>query len=342
VGFTSIELIILQITYERQEVSTATALSSTLAADASGAKAKVGQASHQRYCQEASKKTNPQNPKAQNPPKKEEAIKMWKKILVGLMATLLLGVPAMAATAGSLTMSGSTSIQPLANDLVQAYNSQHPSDRITLRIAGGGSGVGIADAAVGSVDVGNSSRGLKPVEIACGLVATTIARDAVAVVVNPANPVQNLTTRQVAGIYKGVITNWSQVGGPNAPINVNSYTAADDTLDYFIEHFFGGNGKVVATANQWDSNSRLRQAVAVDPNAIGFLSLAYLDRSLKAPSLDGQEVSLAAARSGQYTAVRNFNLVTKGQPDGSAKAFIDWVLSPAGQAIAVKDYLPRH
>ncbi|CUH97215.1 hypothetical protein P22_3342 [Propionispora sp. 2/2-37] len=257
------------------------------------------------------------------------------------MATLLMEVPAMAATAGSLTMSGSTSIQPLANDLARGYNSQHPGDRIALHIAGGGSGVGIADAAVGSVDIGNSSRGLKPVEIACGLVATTIARDAVAVVVNPNNPVQNLTTRQVAGIYKGVITNWSQVGGPNAPINVNSYTAADDTLDYFIEHFFGGSGKVVATANQWDSNGRLRQAVAADPNAIGFLSLAYLDRSLKAPSLDGQVVSLAAARAGQYKVVRNFSLVTKGQPAGPAKAFIDWVLSPAGQKIAVKDYLPR-
>lgn len=267
---------------------------------------------------------------------------MWKRILIGLMATQLLGIPATVAAAGSLTMSGSTSLQPLANDLVSAYNSQHPGDRIALRIAGGGSGTGIADAAVGSVDIGNSARGLKPVEIACGLVATTIARDAVAIVVNPANPVQNLTTRQVADIYRGVITNWSQVGGLNAPINANSYTAADDTLDYFIEHFFGGSGKVVATASQWDSNGRLRQAVAADPNGIGFLSLAYLDRSLKALSLDGQEVSLTAARTGQYQAVRNFNLITKGQPAGPTKLFIDWVISPAGQAITLKDYLPRH
>lgn len=267
---------------------------------------------------------------------------MRKKILVGLLAMLLMEVPAMAATAGSLTMSGATSLQLLAGDLVQAYNSQHPGNRLDLRIAGGGSGAGIADAAIGSVDVGNSSRGLKPVEIACGLVATTIARDAVAVVVNPVNPVGNLTTRQVAGIYKGVITNWSQVGGLNAPINVNSYTAADDTLDYFIEYFFAGSGKVVATASQWDSGHRLRQAVAADPNAIGFLSLAYLDRSLKALSLDGQEASLAAARAGQYKAVRNFIMVTKGQPAGPAKVFIDWVLSPAGQKIALKDYLPRH
>jgi phosphate transport system substrate-binding protein len=318
----------LQITYEQWEIFGYAKIFDhryRLVADArSGrvsAKAKVGQAS--------------------SIPPKEEAIKMWKKILVGLMAPLLMGVPAMAATAGSLTMSGSTSIQPLANDLVQAYNIQHPGDRIALRIAGGGSGVGIADAAVGRVDVGNSSRSLKPVEIACGLVATTIARDAVAIVVNPANPVGNLTTPQVVGIYKGVITNWSQVGGPHTPINVNSYTAADDTLDYFIEHFFGGSGKVVATANQWDSNSRLRQAVAADPNAIGFLSIAYLDRSLKALSLDGQAASLAAARSGQYKAVRNFNLVTKGLPDGPTKTFIDWVLSPAGQAIAVKAYLPQ-
>jgi phosphate transport system substrate-binding protein len=267
---------------------------------------------------------------------------MREKILVGLMATLLMGVPAMAAgNTGNLTMSGSTSVYPLAIDLAQAYNAQH-TDKASFRIGQGGSGVGIQDVATGIVDIGNSSRSLKAAEVAYGLVTTVIARDAVAIVVHPSNPVQNLTSQQVAGIFNGTITNWSQVGGNNAPINVNSYTAfsGSDILDYFSEHFCGGSGTVVATANQWDSNGRLRQAVAADPNAIGFLSLAYLDNSLKAPNLDGQVVNLTSARSGQYKAVRNFNMVTKDQPTGLTKTFIDWVLSPSGQAIVAQDYLP--
>jgi phosphate transport system substrate-binding protein len=266
---------------------------------------------------------------------------MWKKIFVSLMATLLMGVPAMAATTGSLTISGSTAVQPLAINLSQAYNAQHPNNRIVFTITNGGSDVGIANVATGIVDIGNASRNLKQTEIASGLVATPIARNAVAVIVNPFNPVQNLTAEQVAGIFNGNLTNWVKVGGNNVPIHVNSYTSAgSDTLDCFSEYFFHRHGKVVPTASQWDSDSRLRQAVAADPNAIGFLSLADLDDSVQAPSLDGQTVSLAAARSGQYNVIQNFNMITKGQPAGTAKAFIDWVLSPAGQAIVLQDYLP--
>ncbi|MBU2700966.1 phosphate transport system substrate-binding protein [Sporomusaceae bacterium BoRhaA] len=266
---------------------------------------------------------------------------MWKKISVGVIVTMLLGTTAMAGNTDRLTMSGSTSVYPLAQDLAQAYNAQH-TDKTSFRIGQGGSDVGIQDAATGIVDIGNASRNLKPSEVAYGLVATPIARDAVAVVVNPFNPVRNLTTRQIAGIFNGTITNWSQVGGNNAPINVNSYTASagSDTLDCFSKHFFGSSGTVVATASQWDSDDRLRQAVAADPNAIGFLSLAVLDDSVQAPSLDGRVVSLDAARSGQYNVIQNFSMVTKGQPTGLVKTFIDWVLSPAGQAIVTQNYLP--
>ena len=263
---------------------------------------------------------------------------MGGKILASLIATMLMGVPVLAAT-GSLTISGSTAVYPLAIDLTNAYNAQH-SEKLSSHIGQVGSDIAIQDVATGIVDIANSSRNLNQAEVAYGLVTTVIARDALAIVVNLANPVQNLTSQQVADIFNGTITNWSQVGGNDAPINVNSYTAADDTLDYFNEHFFGSSGKIVASANQWDSNIRLRQEVAADPNAIGFLSMAYLDNSLKAPNLDGQVVSLSAVRSGQYSAVRNFNMVTKDQPTGLTKTFIDWVLSPSGQDIVVQAYLP--
>jgi len=238
---------------------------------------------------------------------------------------------------GSLKLSGSTSVQPLAEKLAQAFMAKYPA--VNISITGGGSGVGINDAAAGKVNIGNASRDLKPAEAGMGLVATVIARDAIAVVVNSANPVSNLTKEQVTEIFTGKITNWEQVGGNNAPIIVNSRTAPSGTLDYFVETFLGEE-VVTATAKQHASNGLLRQAVAANENAIGFLSMGYLDSSVKAPNLDGQEVSMDTARDGSYNVVRNFNMVTSGAPTGLAKSFIDWILGSEGQAIVIKEYLP--
>lgn len=261
---------------------------------------------------------------------------MSKKILACLLAILLTAAIAMAAE-GTLQISGSTSVQPLSEELAQAFMAKNSGANII--ITGGGSGVGISDAATGKVNIGSASRDLKSSEAAQGLVSTTIARDALAVIVHRSNPVQNLTTAQVVGIFKGEITNWSQVGGANAPILVNSRTAPSGTLDYFIEHFFG-KGAIVATAKQHATNGLVRQAVAGNRNAIGFISMGYLNSSVKAPNLDGQAVNMEAARSGNYKVIRNFNLVTKGQPTGLAKNFIDWILSSEGQRIVGKEYLP--
>lgn len=265
---------------------------------------------------------------------------LWKKLLVGTLATVMLGVtglqPAMAADA--LKLSGSTSVEPLANDLKADFNNRYPNT-LTITITGGGSGQGITDVLNGTSDIGNISRDLKPAEALQGLVATTIARDAVAVVINPLNPVQNLTSAQVAAIFKGEITNWRDVGGPNATIVVNSRTAPSGTLDFFKEYFL--NNGAVAAANEWESNEALRAAVAGASHryAIGFLSMGYLTSAVKAPNLDGQVVNLAAARSGQYKVIRNFNMVTVGQPVGAEATFLTYVLSPDGQAIVTQEYL---
>lgn len=261
----------------------------------------------------------------------------WQQANNRVVITTAPSTPPPASLSGSLKLSGSTSVQPLAEELAQAFMKKYP--KVSIAITGGGSGVGVKDAAAGSVNIGNASRDLKPEELAQGLVPTVIARDAVAVVVHPTNPVNNLTTEQVRDIFTGKITKWNEVGGPNAPIIVNSRTAPSGTLDFFVEHFLGEE-KIAATAKQHASNGLVRQAVAANENAIGFISMGYLDNTVKAPNLDGQKVDMAAARSGAYQVVRNFNMITKGKPTGLAKAFLDWILSPEGQQIVTKEYLP--
>jgi phosphate transport system substrate-binding protein len=273
---------------------------------------------------------------------------MWKKILVGVMATMLLGVtgvqPAMARS--FLTMSGSTSVYPLVLGLNAGYNGQYPMDPINFIISQGGSGVGIANllATPQKTDIGNVCRDLKASEISQGLVATTIAREAIAIIVNPNNPVQNLTWEQVAGIYNGTITDWSDVtgGAYSGTIVVNSRETGSETLDYFKEYFTGkGYTLNITPPNQYGSNSDLRSAVAGDDYAIGFLSMGLVNSTVKAPNLQSMVASKESAYAGTYDFIRNFNMVTLGQPQSgsNAKLFLNWVLSPAGQAIVTQDYL---
>jgi phosphate transport system substrate-binding protein len=245
------------------------------------------------------------------------------------------GGAAAAKLTGSLKMSGSTSVQPLAEELTQTFMKENPKVQIT--VTGGGSGVGISDAADGKVNIGNVSRALKDTDPK-GLVATTIAKDAIVIVVNPKNQVGALTTEQVKKIFTGAITNWKEIGGKNAPILVNSRTAPSGTFDFFKEKFLGEDN-VVSTAKQHASNGLVRQAVAANENAVGFISMGFVDSSIKAPKLDGVEPTLENAKNGTYKIVRPFVMVTKGSPTGLAKSFLDFVLSSEGQSIVKKEYI---
>lgn len=242
-----------------------------------------------------------------------------------------------AGKSGTIKLSGSTSVQPLAEELAAAFKKKNPSVQIT--IAGGGSGVGIKDVADGKVNIGNSSRFLTQDEAAT-LVPHVIANDAVVVVVNPGNSVKNLTTDQIKKIFQGDIVNWKDVGGADAPIILNVRDASSGTGEYFIEHFLGKGGKTAATAKNHASNGLMRQAVASNKNAIGYISMGYIDSSIKAPTLDGIVPSMANAKNGTYKAVRPFIMATKGEATGLSEIFIDFIQSPAGQKIAAKEYIP--
>lgn len=241
-----------------------------------------------------------------------------------------------ATLSGNLIMDGSTSVQPLAEQLKAAFVAKYPS--VNMTITGGGSGVGIADAAAGKVNIGSSSRALNSKDPK-NLVGTTIAKDAIVIVVNPSNPIAKLTKQQVKDIFSGNITNWIHVTGQSQPIMVYTREAGSGTLDFFNSSFMGSS-KLVATAKQYNSTDLVRQAVASNPNAIGFVSMGYLDNTIKAPTMDGVAPTMANAKNGTYSYVRPFVLCTNGAPTGLAKDFIEYCLSSEGQAIVAKEYLP--
>lgn len=245
------------------------------------------------------------------------------------------GTTQVGSLEGTLKISGSTSVQPIAEELAQAFEKKHQKVKIT--VTGGGSGVGIKDAAEGKVNIGNSSRALKDSDPK-GIVGTTICKDVLLVVVHPKNQVGELTREQVKAIYTGKITNWKDLGGKNAPIIVNARTAPSGTFDFFNDEFLQKDA-MVTTAKQHASNGLVRQAVAANENAIGYISLGYLDKSVKALKLDGVAPSMDRAKDGTYKYVRPFLMITNGEPTGLAKSFLEFVMSQEGQAIVSKEYI---
>lgn len=263
------------------------------------------------------------------------------KKLLGLVIALTLGLglfPAMrgAELRGTLSIVGSTSVQPLAEELARAYMAINP--KVTITVAGGGSGAGIRAARAGTADIGASSRELKPEEKA-GLVAAVIARDGIAVVVNKANGVSALTIEQVAKIYSGQIANWKELGGPDARIVLISRESGSGTRGAF-EELVLGKLAVASSMMQQGSTGAVRQTVAVTESAIGYISLGQIDGSVKALRIDGVAPSEANVLNKTYRISRPFLFVTKGAPKDLAKSFIDFVLGPAGQSIVAKEFVP--
>jgi phosphate transport system substrate-binding protein len=240
---------------------------------------------------------------------------------------------------GELTISGSTTVLPLAQEAADQFMEENPGARVTVQ--GGGSSVGISNVSEGVVDIGNASRALKEDEEGLGLIDHEIALDVITVVVNPDVPVSDLTAEQVNGIFTGAITNWSEVGGPDAPITVVIRDEASGTREVFDEKALEDDAELVEGAIESNSNGIVRQTVASTPNSIGYISLGYLDGSVTAVSYEGVEASAETAVDGTYPLARYLHMFTKGQPTGLAEAYIEFVLSDKFQSeIVAEDYIP--
>jgi phosphate transport system substrate-binding protein len=256
----------------------------------------------------------------------------WRRSLIlWLMLVLAACGP---SDSGGITVTGSTSVTPFAEHLAELY--QHAHAGVAINIQGLGSSAGIRAALDGVAEIGMSSRDLQPEE-ADQLDQIVIARDALAVIVNPENPVNGLSTAQIQGIFGGQIRSWDALGGPPLPITVVGREAGSGTFSAFEELVM--HGKPTATlALRQGSNGAIRQIIAQDPNAIGYISLGIIDPTVKALAIDSVEPSVEHVEAGTYKLVRPFLFVwRKGQPlSPLGEGFVDYVMSAEGQSELLK------
>jgi len=238
-----------------------------------------------------------------------------------------------SALTGSLTIAGSTSVQPFSEVLAEKFKEKNKG--VQINVQGGGSSVGIEAAISGAAGLGSSSRDLKPEEKA-KLKETTIALDGIAIVVHPSNTVKVLKTEDIMNIYVGNIKNWKELGGPDAPITVVSREDGSGTREAFTTLVMNKKD-IIKTAIIQNSTGAVRTTVAGDKNAIGYVSLANVNKDVKALDVNGIVASDANVKNGTYKLQRPFIYVSKEAPTGLAKAFIDFVLSPEGQKIIVDE-----
>lgn len=234
---------------------------------------------------------------------------------------------------GSISMVGSTSMEKLANALSEAFMEEYPDVTVTAEFVG--SGAGIEAVTNGTADIGNSSRSLQDEEKAAGVVENVVAIDGIAVCVDPANEVADLTKEQLTNIYNGTVTNWKEVGGADEPIIVIGREAGSGTRGAFEELVDLVDG--CKYANELDSTGAVIAKVASTPGAIGYASLDALDDSVKALSLEGVEATAENIKAGNYFLSRPFVMATKGEiseQNDLVQAWFDFVLGDEGQQVA--------
>jgi phosphate transport system substrate-binding protein len=230
--------------------------------------------------------------------------------------------------ATTLTVAGSTSVQPFAEKLAETYMAAHPE--CAINVQGGGSTAGVRAAETGAAQIGMSSRHLKDSEKS--LHQVTIALDGIAIIVNAGNPVAGLTRAEVAAIFAGETRRWSQVGGPDRPIHFVTREEGSGTRGAF-EEMVMGKKEIAPRALVQDSNGAVREIVASDPNALGYISLGLVDRRVRAIAVDGVLPTRDTIMAKRYAVVRPFLFLTREAPAGAASAFVDFVCGAEGQRL---------
>jgi phosphate transport system substrate-binding protein len=242
---------------------------------------------------------------------------------------------AMAET--KITMNGSTTVLPIAQKAAEVYMQKNSG--VSITVSGTGSGDGIKSIIDGTADIGNASRDMKDKEKKLAKekgvnpVRHTVALDCIVPVVNPTNPVADLTLDQLKAVYTGGVKNWKEVGGEDKPIVVVSRDSSSGTFEVWNEKVLDKE-KVRPDAQLQASNGAVAQTVAGNKYAIGYVGIGYLNPKLKGLKVNGVEASPATAKDESYPVARALFMFTKGEPTGEVKKFLDWLKSAEGQKIA--------
>lgn len=252
-----------------------------------------------------------------------------------ILSSMLLGCIS-SGTSGSISIVGSTTVQPIATMAAQQYMDEN--EDADIQVSGGGSSTGIQSVGEGTADIGMASRQIKDTEkeLYPDLVEHIIASDGIALIVHPTNSVSDLSMAQVKSIYKGEVTNWNDLGGPNLEIVVVGRDSASGTREFFHETVMDKDDFV---ANQLEkaSNAGVKESVKNTEGAIGYVGLGYIDDTVKAIKVEGVEATVADVISGSYPVSRSLFMYTDGQPTGLAKEFLDFLKSDDGQKIVEEE-----
>lgn len=226
---------------------------------------------------------------------------------------------------GTVNTNGSTSMEKVMKILIESFAEENPG--VTVNYTGSGSGAGVTSAIDGTADLGLASRALKPEEESQGAQAHIVALDGVAVVVNPANPVGDLTVDQIAKIFTGEITNWKDLGGDDQEIAVYGREAGSGTRGAFEE--IVGVTDNCKYLNEYSSTGDVIGNVASNPSAIGYASLSAVGDNVKAVKVNGVDCTEATVQDGSYEIQRPFIMITKDdtQLSDAARAFLDYAES---------------
>lgn len=254
---------------------------------------------------------------------------------VGLTLVLALFVTGCGGPRKSLTIAGSTSVQPFMEMLAEEFMNRNPG--VQINVQGGGSSAGIKAVSDGTADIGMASRELTPSEVSGGVVPVTIARDGIAVIVHPQNVVSGMTIEQLREVFAGRLVSWKALEGGGSVVVVVREEGSG-TRSAFDELVMGEQ-LVTKNAVVQGSTGAVRTAVAGDPNAIGYISLAQVDKTVKAVAIGGVPATEQNIAAGTYKIARPFNVLTKGPAAGLAQTFIDFILSADGKKILAAEGL---
>lgn len=268
-------------------------------------------------------------------------MKLSVKIIISCISvSLLIWAIIFAVTGnrgpGKIEIAGSTSAAPMLEMLAAQYMQRYPG--VEIRVNGTGSSDGIQAAGTGSSDIGMSSRNLEESEKDPDVLEVLAALDAIAVVVHPDNPVRNLDMDQIRAVFTGGITDWTEINGSSGDIVVVSREPGSGTRGAF-EYIVSFRGLLKAGSYELDGSAAVQAAVARNPAAIGYISTAYLNRNVRAVSVDSFYPSSANVADGSYPVVRPFYLLHQRElevENPAAAMFLDWILSAEGQSLIAR------